>query len=496
MGIFVDFAIHEEYYSQKDSRPFLAFTLAIMRPLNIIIHSILWPVFLALALMAPVTSLQASNGLAIRDIQTIPATLVDSQVYSLSFFVINTDPAAPFNGEVSIQMQVDGEAPFELSPSVAPDFSLAPGDSFEISIPNYSFPAYRFRGTSVTHDIIVWPMRLGTANIDSAAGQVVFVHTAAMSSSEIGLATPVGLPGEVAFGETYDLSFDVINKDPDHYLYHPVSIVYTVDEEGPYTWIEDFELATPLAPGEQLTLTLPEFVFATSRHGASSVTHDIIVWPMAQFIDSPDPASIPVVFLPQMPEVGSNLDNGAGSPAPLISDFGITPKGDTEVSFDWATQYEALPGQFTIQPLSNNGPSPKPIGTYAHQGNPELGATYTYTLPRPQLEAAIYQLLYTTDEGMTFALATAELAPYAGPRMILSGNPIQDKSFLRVWVEHEGPSVLAIYDQGGRLVHQHQQMASTGWLHLDLPLMPQPEGIYYYRLSQGTQQYTGTLMRE
>ncbi|MEO1448617.1 MAG: hypothetical protein AAFV07_03765, partial [Bacteroidota bacterium] len=419
--------------------------------LRYIIHHILTGLSLLLVGLGT-SSLQASNSLGLADIATIPAYIVDSQSYNLSFYVVNNDPVAYLTDNVSIHMQVDGGPPFLLSAGKAPDADVAPGDSFLISIPDYQFPAPLFRGVTVTHDIIVWPMRVGASDIDSTWGEVAFEHTDAMSSDALGLVSPLGLPESVVYGETYDLTFEIVNADPVHHLYHPVSLLYTIGGEGPFVWIDAYELVEPLAPGEQLSLGLDDYSFPTERHGGATVTHDIIVWPMALYVSDPHEVNLTMTFHPF--QIAFE-DLPSTNPAPLITDFQISPKGHSgnDVNVSWTTGHEAQGGMFIVQESGTSQP-PKPILVTQNYGNPELGADYQFVLPRPSLEGGVYDLVYATN-GSYFQLGTANLAPHTGEALVISENPLTTNSFIKIWADTPEKVSLEVFDQSGKTVLNH-----------------------------------------
>lgn len=99
--------------------------------------------------------------------EAFPKQVYQYQSYDLSFWVVNTDPVRYLYHPVTMWLQVNEQSMPINAQAAYPPYPIAPGDSFEVAIEDYGFTANLFGSGGITHDIIVWPMSLGSTGADS-----------------------------------------------------------------------------------------------------------------------------------------------------------------------------------------------------------------------------------------------------------------------------------------------------------------------------------------
>ncbi|GAB4403251.1 MAG: hypothetical protein OHK0039_02160 [Bacteroidia bacterium] len=217
-----------------------------------------------------------SRYLRISALAGLPSVLTDTSHYDLTVTIINADPQFPLISAVKLMVSVSGDTPTTISEDVIPAAPIAPGDSFSVTIPGYGFDPLRFQGGGITHDIIVWPMRLGASTLDSAQQSVQFHHT--LGVRDLGLQTTL-FPQTIHADNSYDLAFVLINKDTARHLFGAVQLYLSIDGDAP-TLLTERATGQALAPGGSVALALPAYTFDPARFNGGGITHDIIVWPM------------------------------------------------------------------------------------------------------------------------------------------------------------------------------------------------------------------------
>ncbi len=235
--------------------------------------------------LAASTNLYGQTGnYKISNLLDFPKVILDTSDYTFDFQLVNNDPVDYLDGAFSFYISINGDAETKLVADINISNPVAPGDSIEVVVSDYTFDFARFTGGGVTHDIIVWPMRIGSLPPTDTIHKSVFAVSANENGSEDLRIEASDFPPRIRDGEDYDLGFEIINDDVENLLYQPVDIYMKVDG-GPARVIAAGILPDlPLQIGESYTVSLPNYTFNpldfASVAGGGNVTHDIIVWPM------------------------------------------------------------------------------------------------------------------------------------------------------------------------------------------------------------------------
>ena len=281
------------------------------------LHSVLLLLFLQIVAFGPqqLWAVTSTNHLAIHRMVSFPQVIVDSGSYDLSFYVVNEDPIYPWVGGIAVAMSVNGDEGDPLISEVMPASAIAPGDSLLVQIPQYTFDALRFQGGGITHDIIVWPMKPSLPQSDSTSIVVSFEHTSALSCDHLSVGLFDGFPTTIVGGEIEDFSLVIKNEDPLHHLFHPVQLLMSIDGDEPTQLLLPTPLEEALAPGDSLKVPIRNYLFNPSRFQGGGITHDIIVWPMASFVQQSDSMIVTVRF---EPSTSNGMANGSGLTQPIF----------------------------------------------------------------------------------------------------------------------------------------------------------------------------------
>ncbi|MEL7533011.1 MAG: hypothetical protein AAFN10_16970, partial [Bacteroidota bacterium] len=235
--------------------------------------------------LAASTNLYGQTGnYEISRITDFPKVILDTNDYSFDFHLINHDPVDYLDGDFSFYISINGDQETKLLADINISNPVAPGDSIEIVVSDYTFDFARFTGGGVTHDIIVWPMRIGSLPPSDSIYKSAFAISANDDGAEDLRIEVSDFPPRIRDGEDYDLGFEIINDDDENLLYQPIDIYMKVDG-GPARIIASGILPElPLQIGESHSVSLPGYTFDpldfASVAGGGTVSHDIIVWPM------------------------------------------------------------------------------------------------------------------------------------------------------------------------------------------------------------------------
>lgn len=248
-----------------------------------------------------------------------PKVIVDTAFYSFDVTLINHDPQQNLSGTFDILLSVNGDNGTPLLSSYTLPHPILPGDSLNIPIQNVGFDALRFAGGGgVTHDIIVWPMRI-SANPpqDSSQKNVFFIEAAEPGPSSLGMEIE-DFPPRIREGEEYDLRFAIINNDIEELLYQPVSIFMMVDDGSGRQIVLDVMPSLPVLPGASFEVLLEDYIFNPldfAAVGGGGVTHDIIVWPMKTALQNFDSLHLEVEYFNQ---AAFSLEEGVSGLPPTV----------------------------------------------------------------------------------------------------------------------------------------------------------------------------------
>ncbi|MEL6650845.1 MAG: T9SS type A sorting domain-containing protein [Bacteroidota bacterium] len=251
-----------------------------------------------------------------------PKVIVDTALYSFDVALINHDHQHTLNGSFDILISINGDNGTPLLSNYTLPHPVQPGDSITIPLNDLDFDAARFAvggGGNVTHDIIVWPMRISsTPPQDSAQKNVFFIEAANPGPSNLSMEVE-DFPSRIREGQEYDLRFDIINNDVEELLYQPVSIFMMVDGGNGRQIVIDAMPSLPVLPGATFEVVLEDYIFNpldfAAIGGGGNVTHDIIVWPMKAALFDWDSTDLEVEYLDQ---AAFSLEEGVNGLPPTV----------------------------------------------------------------------------------------------------------------------------------------------------------------------------------
>lgn len=487
----------------------------------------------------------------ISNLNDFPKVIIDTNDYSFDLQLVNRDPITPLDGVFSVYMSVNGDQGTRLVTDIAVTNPIAPGDSLEISVDNHTFDFARFVGGGVTHDIIVWPMRIGSLPpIDSTQKNVFYIDAEDDGADE--LRIEVGnFPPRIREGEDYDVAFEVVNNDVENLLYQPVAIYMQVDGGTPRLIANNQLPELPLLFGQSFTVSLPAHIFDpadfASLAGGGGVTHDIIVWPMKVGLLQGDSAHLQAEYFRT---AAMSLEEGVAGLPPVIQPF------DTYNIFVAAKNigaiYNSSPIDFYVQ-LDDGQPQlyyqsslfvapDHYVSTTS--ANFELASYFGYgstdsayfsqphelvvwAVERSALEwhiPAVYSVASLTNAntemlGMdtangggsasggnssqitAFNLADANFEEYQGfdidfVQASVQPNPFQDELEVQYSDPIIGPVSLRLYTIQNVLVLDKRWTLANASHRLSLDTSGLREGLYMYQLEVNGTIYTGKVLKE
>ncbi|MEZ4773185.1 MAG: T9SS type A sorting domain-containing protein [Bacteroidia bacterium] len=458
----------------------------------------LFALFIVLISGTPAKAQSTSARLSIINLEAFPGVINDTSQYSFDIPVINEDPIFAINVPVSLFMSVDGGPALPLLSNYSLPSPTLPGDTVLLPVQSYLFDATRFTGGGITHDIIVWPMAYGVISNDSAAKSVIFNHTMANLSHKLAVAEPMPVPGIIIEGTSYSFDLTVVNQDPSRDFIHPVTLMLSVDGDAPTQLVENFSPGLAVAPGDSFTIPVSNYVFDAARFGGGSVTHDIIVWPMAFAVLEPDTAVALASFVWELSVGAANESETAGTG----NDYGFVaepvPSG---IALSWETGYEKPGVIFEIEKADLPAQLFSGLFDIPGTGNYEMGSYYTVLDEAPHNGTNHYQLIAYTPTGGKFTLASAtatwtQTTDHQNvDQPFVHNNPFDQNLTFTVPMGQRGPVRLFIFDQTGRKIWTGQFDGIRGENTINADLSGKSSGVYFYMLEYGGKEVKGKILK-
>ncbi|MEM6343438.1 MAG: T9SS type A sorting domain-containing protein [Bacteroidota bacterium] len=503
--------------------------------------------------LAASTNLYGQTGnYEISRIDDFPKVVLDTSDYSFGFHLINTDPTDYLDGIFSFYISINGDQATKLVADINVSIPVAPGDSVEVAVQDYSFDFARFGGGGVTHDIIVWPMRIGSLPPNDSIPKSVFAISASDPGSEE-LGIEVGnFPPRIRDGEDYDLSFEIINNDIEKLLYQPLDIYMKIDG-GPARVIASGILPDlPVQNGDSYTVNLPDYIFNSldfaSVAGGGNVTHDIIVWPMKVGLINGDSAHLQADYFRT---AAYSLEEGVAGLPPVLDPYdpyniyvaakniGATPNNhptDFYVQLDdhppvlyyQSSLYVApdhyvstISANFEVAAYFGYGPNDSSFFNQAHELkfwaverngiSWHIPAVYTVVNPtdNPSPESLAAETGGAVAGGGSgndgqipqFNLADTEHGEYGGlvielVQAGLSPNPFKDELHIQYSEPIVGQVELRLYTMHYFQVLDKRWTLPSATSRLTFDTSALRSGLYMYHLEVGGKVYTGKVLKE
>ena len=436
----------------------------------------------------------SSTRIGITNLNTIPGNLVDTVQYNLTFHVVNHDVVNPIANPISIYMKVDGGEMIPLITNYIPFTPVAPGDSQAISVNNFNFRPQFFSGGGITHDIIVWPMSVGAQHTDSADKNVQYEFTEENRIHALAVTSPLDLPGHINAGQAYNFQVTVINQDPARNLVAPVKLMMSIDNDTPSILVDAVSPSAPIGPGEIMEINVPNYIFDAARFNGGGITHDIIVWPMAAYVQQVDSGELSVTF--DNNTVESITETTA-------STIGVEPVGGN-IMIHWSTRFERSGMYFEIDKKTEAG-SYNSIFVIEGNGTGEEGSFYQVVDEFPVSGLNTYRMSIRFNDGSRYFVKefSTQWEDIYGPvpSLTLMANPFNGHLRFAITVPYaSGKSGvngrMEVYNLEGKPVYRNQAPIQPGATEKNIDLTYKPEGIYFYRISIGEKVFTGKVMKE
>ncbi|WNJ21177.1 hypothetical protein [Pontibacter sp. G13] len=403
----------------------------------------------------------------------MPSVVTSNTPYTLELYIINQDPSETLTLPIDIYYSIDGRDDVLLVSGVVPPKPIVSGDSFLVSIGNFNFNQVDFLGGggggSLNHTIIVWPMRVGVPPQGDDSHQFQFQHDPDEVCQSLAITPPHGLPDTLIPGETYDMTFEVLNTDIQRPLLHPVDIWYSVNGESSHL-LGTFELSEPLMPLTSVSVQLPPsalhpVINALGGGGGGSLNHTIIVWPMSWQVDDLDSLEHEIVV---------------GEPATdnieLSTPFNAEENDEGEVSLTWRTSSE--PGEVAFEVTSETpGNAPKTSARVQGQGNAESGYSYEITIANPSQGWNRFQLFAELPDGSRHKLGQTNLLISAIDAQVITHE--HGSTSLNISLPQTQSAEVSVFDSQGRKMLSRQVGAGMT-SSIDLTFLP--TGTYAYQV--------------
>ncbi|MEL7339898.1 MAG: T9SS type A sorting domain-containing protein, partial [Bacteroidota bacterium] len=202
----------------------------------------------------------------------------------IRFEIINDDPEELLYQPVSIYFSIDGAPGRKVVMDVMPSLPVEPGEGFLVELEDYVFNPLDFAalggGGNVSHDIIVWPMKVALIDNDSSRIQVDYFSDPVFSMEE-GIAQ---LPPAINPNETYNIYLAAKNIGA-HTNGNPVNFYIQLDDNAPLLY-EQVNLTAE--PDFYVSTASADFTFSTYFGIAAddssyfSVSHTLTFFAMEQ----------------------------------------------------------------------------------------------------------------------------------------------------------------------------------------------------------------------
>lgn len=423
-----------------------------------------------------------------------PDAVQQGETYNLSVKMFNTGNVRFFVGD-KVQMHIKiGDYPAQnigseitLTQEIFP-ITAGTGllDSLVWEAPNYQFELEKFGGGGTATDIIIWPTVMRTGNLlnptpDSASKSILYITGAAFRVNNNYIS---GISGAVQYNGAYMLDVRTEN----------VGITTNTDDIIFYAQIDENELLKA------------EILRIKDNIGVGAIAGNIIQT-FKPYLLFPNANLIGMHYL-KIFAIENGLNNvvqkavypilSGTFPVVLASFSGQADYAQNNIDLEWITEHESSNKEFIIQKLNSLDNSFADINTVAGKGNNLGNTTYHIIDKNPNQGQNHYRLIQKDIDGTSEILETLSVSyQIDAMRLIsISPNPASEEIHISLFNGLSAMIQIQLYDSRGVEVFQKKEQYPQGTIDISFDISQLPQGIYYYKIANVYNTYSGNIVKK
>lgn len=423
-----------------------------------------------------------------------PDAIEEGETYNLSIKMFNTGNVRFFVGD-KVQMHIKiGNYPAEnigseitLTDEIFPT-SAGTGllDSLKWEVPGYQFSLDKFGG-GTTNDIIVWPTVMRAGNLldptpDSAYKAIFYVTGAAFRVNNSYIS---GMSGAVQYGGAYMI--DVRTENVGISSNTQDIVFYAQIDNDELLKVEILRLSDNVQVGGMVGSTIqtfkPYLLFPNAN--LTSGQHYLNIYAIEQGLNNMVQKAI-------YPIISGTF------PVALKSFLGEAEYVKNKIQLEWITEHEASNKEFRIQKYNNTSLLFENIVIVEGKGNNTGTATYNIDDANPYQGSNHYRLIQKDIDGTTQILETITVNYQVDAlRLIsISPNPSADEIHIQLFNGLSESIKIELYDSKGTQVFLKKAEYPKGTVDISMNIAQLPQGIYFYKIFNIYNTYTGSIMKQ
>ncbi len=423
-----------------------------------------------------------------------PDAIQQGETYNLSVKMFNTGSARFFVGD-KVQMHIKiGNYPAQNIGSeitlTQEIFPLTAGtgllDSLVWEVPNHQFELDKFGGGGTATDIIIWPtvMRVGSnldPTPDSASKSILYVTGAAFRVNNNYIS---GLSGAVQYNGAYMIDVRTEN----------VGITTNTDDIIFYAQIDEDE-------------SLKAEILRIKDNVKVGATAGNVIQTFKPYLLFPNVNLTGMHYL-KIFAIENGLNNmvqkavypimSGTFPVILKSFSAQTNYTQNNIELEWITEHESSNKEFVIQKLNSFGNGFDDISTVAGKGNNLNNTAYHITDKSPYQGQNHYRLIQKDIDGTSEILETLSVTYQIDAMKLISisPNPASDDIHISLFNGLSAMIQIQLYDSRGVEVFQKKAQYPQGTIDISFDISQLPQGLYYYKIANVYNTYTGSIVKK
>lgn len=361
-------------------------------------------------------------------------------------------------------------------------------DSFVWELPGYQFPLERFGGGG-SNDIIVWPtvMRVGgpdplVPSPDSAYKSIFYAVGAAFRVNNSYVS---GMNGSVQYAGAYLIDVRAENVGITSNT-HDV-VFYAQLDDDPQLKTEILRISDNVPVGQLVGSTIqtfkPSLLFPNFTLGSG--VHYLNIFAVEQGYNN----GVQKAVYPIVPGT---------FPVALKSFTGVPEYNKNIVQLEWVTEHESSNKEFMIQKFNPSSLAFEELEIVQGKGNNTSTAYYAIEDNSPLQGNNHYRLIQKDMDGTTQILETITVVyTLDAMRLIsVSPNPAVNEVTIHLFNGLSESIKIELFDSRGILVLSKREDVAKGTIDMSFNVGHLPQGLYFYKIANVSNTYTGTLVKK
>lgn len=423
-----------------------------------------------------------------------PDAIQQGETYNLSVKMFNTGSVRFFVGD-KVQMHIKiGDYPAQnigseitLTQEIFP-INAGTGllDSLVWEVPNYQFELDKFGGGGTATDIIIWPTVMRTGNLlnptpDSASKSILYITGAAFRVNNNYIS---GISGAVQYSGAYMI--DVRTENVGIATNTNDVIFYAQIDENESLKTEILRIKDNIKVGATVGNIIQTFKpYLLFSNANLTGMHYLKIFAIEQGLNNMVQQAIYPIISGTFPVI-------------LMSFSGQANYMENNIELEWVTEHESSNKEFIVQKLNSLSNSFDDISVVAGKGNNLSNTTYHIADKNPYQGQNHYRLIQKDVDGTSEILETLSVTYQVDAMQLISisPNPASEEIHISLFNGLSAMIQIQLYDSRGVEIFQKKAQYPQGTIDISFDISQLPQGLYYYKVANVYNTYSGSIVKK